>query len=88
MILPNVNNLTKNGFCTLRIAAQENHVAIAELLIRHGADTEIESVISQTPLIRAADGNFFEFVKLLVENGADVNAQYLSGWTSLHYALS
>ena len=63
MIWPNVNNFTKNGFCPLRIAAQENLVAIAELLIRHGADKEIESVISQTPLLRAADGNFFEIIE-------------------------
>ena len=49
----------------MRIAAQENHVAIAELLIRHGADKEIESVISQTPLLRAADGNFFEIIEAL-----------------------
>ena len=61
----NVNNLTKDGFCPLRIAAQENHVAIAELLIRHGADKEIESVISHTPLLRAADGNFFEIIEAL-----------------------
>ena len=83
----NVNNLTKDGFCPLRIAAQENHVAIAESLIRHRADTEIWSVISRTPLLRAAVGNFFEFFKLLVENDADVNAQDLSGWKSLHYAI-
>ena len=37
----NVNNLTKDRFCPLRIAAQENHVAIAESLIKHGADMEI-----------------------------------------------
>ena len=55
----------------LRIAAQEIHVAIAGLLIRHGADKEIESVISQTPLLRAADSNFFELLKLWLENGAD-----------------
>ena len=56
----NVNNLTKDGFCFLRIAAQENHVAIAESLIRHGADMEIGSVISQTPLPKAAHGNSYE----------------------------
>ena len=72
----------------LRIAAQEIHVAIAGLLIRHGADKEIESVISQTPLLRAADGNFFELLKLWLENGADVNAQDPSGWTILNYAYS
>ena len=32
----NVNNLTKDGFCPLRIAAQENHVAIAKSLIIQG----------------------------------------------------
>ena len=56
----NVNNLTKDGFCPLRIAAQENHVAIAESLIRHGANTEIGSVISQTPLLKAAHGNLYK----------------------------
>ena len=44
----------------MKIAGQENHVAIAESLIRHGADMEIRSVISQTPLLKAAHGNFYE----------------------------
>ena len=44
----------------LRIAAQENHVTFAESLIRHGADMEIEPVISHTPLLKAAHGNFYE----------------------------
>ena len=56
----NVNNLTKDGFCPLRIAAQENHLAIAQSIIRHGADMEIGSVIPQTPLLEAAHGNFYE----------------------------
>ena len=47
----NVNNLTMDGFYPLRIVAQENHVVIAESLIRYGADMEIKSVISQTPLL-------------------------------------
>ena len=71
----------------MRIAAQENHVVIAESLIRYGADMEIKSVISQTPLLSAAHGNVYEFLKLLLENGADVNAQDLSRWTGLHYAI-
>ena len=37
----NINNLTMDGFYPLRIAAQENHVAIAESLIKHGANMEI-----------------------------------------------
>ena len=44
----------------MKIAAQENHLAIAETLIRHGADMEIGSVIPQTPLLEAAHGNFYE----------------------------
>ena len=56
----NVNNLTMDGFYPLRIAAQGNHVAIAESLIRHGADMELGSVISQTPLFKAAHSKFYE----------------------------
>ena len=37
----NINALTKDGFCSVRIEAQENHVAIAESLIKHGAEMEI-----------------------------------------------
>ena len=44
----------------LRIPAQENHVAIAEPLIRHGADMELGSVISQTPLFKAAHRKLYE----------------------------
>ena len=36
---------------------------------------EIGTVTSQTLLFIAARDNFYEILKLLVENGADVNAQ-------------
>ena len=48
---------------------------------------EIGTVTSQTLLFIAARGNFYEILKLLVENSADVNAQDPFGWTSLHYAI-
>ena len=48
----NVSTLTKDRFCPLKIAAQENHVAITESLIKHGADMEIGSVISQAQPLR------------------------------------
>ena len=38
----NVYNLTKDGFCPLRIAAQKNHVAIAESLIDMGLKWKLE----------------------------------------------
>ena len=49
---------------------------------------EIGSGISRTPLLNAAYGNFYEFVKLLVENGANINAQDPDGWTCLHHAIN
>ena len=55
----NVNNLTKDGFCFLRIAAQENHVAIAESLIRHGADQSGEFRAISRNAIRADFDRFW-----------------------------
>lgn len=39
-----------------------------------------------TPLMEAANGGFIDIVKLLLQHGANVNAQSSSGNTALHFA--
>jgi len=40
-----------------------------------------------SPLILAVDNNEFEIVDLLIEKGADINAQTKAGWSALHIAI-
>src|SRR4051794_609860 len=40
-----------------------------------------------TPMHYAADNRELEIVKLLVENGAELNALDATKWTPLHYAI-
>ena len=44
-----------------------------EYLIEQGADVNYEVTGDETPLINAAWSGHFDIVKLLVDNGADVN---------------
>ncbi len=67
------------GYTALREAAQVNSVESATLLCSLGANVNAEGL--DTPLyIAAAEGNF-EIVKLLVDNGADVNYSNKFGTT-------
>jgi hypothetical protein len=59
----------------LEIAAYQNAIDVAKILIHNGADIEGGSK-NCTPLISAIIGGHQEMVKLLVENGANVNVQF------------
>ncbi len=70
----NVHSSDKNLHCPLMRAALSNTVEVVELLLKSGARVNSHDKCGGNPLQFAAsreDG--FEIVKLLVENGADVN---------------
>lgn len=49
-------------------------VSLAQVLIQHGANVNLMDVFSHTPLsISVIDRHFLPMVKLLTENGADIN---------------
>ena len=50
-----------------------NHVDIAELLIRHQADINAQSKIHGTSLHVAAEQGHYEMAELLIRHHADVN---------------
>jgi ankyrin repeat protein len=56
-------------------------------LLENGADPNLRDDRGSCPLIEAAMSKNYEVVDLLLEMGADINAQENNGKTALHYSL-
>ncbi len=70
-----VNVKDVNGFTPLNVATEPGHdgsTKMVELLLKHGADPNSNSKMI-SPLMSACQNGYYEIVKLLVENGVDVN---------------
>lgn len=67
----------------------ENSAKITEMLIGK-ADKNIinDSLEGKTPLIIAVGNSYIDTAKILIENGADVNAIDFEGWSALSYAVN
>lgn len=77
----------KNPHTALHIAAEKGFKDIAELLLEHGADVNLQDGEGDTPLHYAA-GNFdAEMICFLVKKGADVNARNRANFTPAATAL-
>ena len=76
---PNIRD--KNGITPLHFAAVSDYPKIVEVLHKKGL-----SDYDDTPL-QAAEFNYPEVVKLLLEHGANPNIQDADGWTPLHFAV-
>lgn len=73
----------------LHSAAAARQVAIARLLIAHGANVNAGQAESGfTPLHEAAANGDIEFTTLLLEHGAKINAKMKDGKTPLAFAVS
>ena len=83
-----VNRHSHDGWTPLALAAHFGSREAAKLLLTAGADLAIRSknATGNTPLHAAVAGKRHEIVVLLVEAGADVNAQDADGWTPLNLA--
>jgi ankyrin repeat protein len=67
-------------------AAREGYVEKVKDLLARGADPNAIR-LGTTPLHIAAGHGHFDIVKILVENGANVNVKDLMGFTPLHSAI-
>lgn len=63
-------------------AARDGDVGLVELLLSYGANP------SGKPLMNAAEHGHQNVVKQLLDGGADMAIQDISGWTALHYAAN
>lgn len=71
----------------LHYACQEGYLQLAELLLRYGADPDMEDVDMLTPLHFAARYNQLDCAALLIKHGAIVDAPDIAGWTPLRRAI-
>ena len=76
-----VNQRSGNGDTPLARAAFFNNVQIVHILLQHGANS------AGTNLHWAAANGYEDVLRLLLENGADVNTRDADGRNALYYAL-
>jgi ankyrin repeat protein len=86
----NVRATTRLGTYTpLYLASQQGHGKIIQALIKAGGDVKAGTPNGTTPLMVAAASGELEAVRVLIENGADVNAKDGVRWqTPLMYAAA
>lgn len=82
-----INELDKVKLTPLMYAVRTN-AALAEFLIKKGADVKVKGFMGGQALHSAAVKHNVESMKVLLDNGADVNARDESGGTPAHYAAN
>jgi ankyrin repeat protein len=74
------------GLTALILAARENDIESAKLLVAAGADVNQTSNSNWTPLLIATNNRNYQLGKFLVERGADVNKANSTDFTPLYLA--
>ncbi|EFN67625.1 GA-binding protein subunit beta-2 [Camponotus floridanus] len=75
------------GTSALHLAAQNNHLETAEVLLRAGISRDARTKVDRTPLHMAAYEGHHQMVQLLLNYGADVDSRDMLKMTPLHWAV-
>ncbi|KYN13725.1 PREDICTED: inversin [Trachymyrmex cornetzi] len=75
------------GTSALHLAAQNNHIDTADVLLRAGISRDARTKVDRTPLHMAAYEGHHQMVQLLLNYGADVNSRDMLKMTPLHWAV-
>ncbi|KAK1464153.1 hypothetical protein CMEL01_12914 [Colletotrichum melonis] len=79
---------TRQGQTPLYLSILQDHLSVAELLVKKGANLQILNTNKRwTALHHAAWTGSILMVEMLIRNGADVDAQDRQGYTAQHLAL-
>lgn len=82
------HNIFHNLFCsekTFQNELQKRRIALIELLLEKGANPNLP--VNYPALHQAIADNQFDIVKLLIQNGVNINTQDVNGDTPLHKAV-
>ena len=84
-----INNRGVNKWSPLYTAVRSGDVDLCTLLLKNGADPNIEDQYGVTPLMSIDfKGDYLEIAELLLDAGAYIDAKDVRGNTALHYACS
>jgi ankyrin repeat protein len=85
-----LDQLSPDGFPALGLAIFFRHDDVARLLIDRGANVKLQARNTQktAPIHAAAARADLAMIRLLIEKGADVNAEQEAGFTPLHEAAA
>ncbi len=83
-----IDSHSKDGFTPLALASFFGNLEVAEFLVNQGANIDLAANNSMqvAPIHAAVAGKHRAVARMLVENGANVNARQQQGWTPLHAA--
>ncbi|XP_068679361.1 E3 ubiquitin-protein ligase MIB1-like [Montipora capricornis] len=82
------NEKKDDGYTALHLASLNNHVEVAELLVKQAkANKDVQNTNLQTPLHLAVERQHTQIVRLLVREGAKLDLTDKDGDTPLHESL-
>ena len=83
-----LNKRDENGNTALHVAASKGNRMLCELLIRKGANLDIQDIFGNTPLLYAIDREQYEIMKLFIQRGANIQLCDFRGNSPLHAACA